>query len=825
MQHEPPTTDRETQLLREQQRDQQTDQQRDQQSQGNTTTGQSPNQQDHSQQPALTTSEATSPAQPPYVPANLTSADNAPADLQQKQQFQVPEQPDLQSIPQTDPLNHPGESTEMPGQAYPPAGTLNLQGKSEGTLLDDTMQELQLRSQPFTGPSAEGELFADEVTFSQINEIKQAIIKGDTVLVLTGEEGAGKTTLLKQLTRNSGTRLQFFSVKGGEKYTTHNLFSGILNAWKLTPPADFEDSTNEMLRALQANQERHTTVVLLLDDADLLPPKELHLLLATVQYFNGDEQLLRVILSAQPQFEAQLPQMLPQGLKLPYSVMQVEPMLASRAAPYIQLRLNQAGHFDEFPLSDKQVSAIANDASGYPGRINFLAAEALNEIYCPFTDSQTQSSKSSGFFSKFSRAGAGSSSSSGGIGKIAKALAALFGFGLIVAGIYSTTLKDKSGAENSVANNDSGDSQTAGNNTVTSNTAATSNVAANNSDFKTVETRPVVPKPATATDENVAGATATGDASRLEQVSTAGANAAANDTNANQPGATANSAAGATDAGNASAAAKQGQSGTAETELQAAASELSAALGNPTNSGRATATAANSTASPDANATTSNSAESTSTARPAIESTATTVTESTSPAADSTSTEAQAETQAETQAQAPSAETASQTDTTDQEANSAAIGDSDTTDTVAELPAATPASPTGASSEQTAEAAATETSADEVAANRESSSGDNVNGLESPNWVLLQDADQFTIQMSASTDRSDITRFLQAANLQKPTSIYSFKRGETTWYALVQGLYPNLGEARAAIKDMNKAAVKNQPWIRKIGSIQNSVKN
>ena len=354
----------------------------------------------------------------------------------------------------------------------PDLSMLQLEGKKEGSLSDYTMQQLQLRSQPFVGASAEGELFADEVTFSQISEIKQAIIKGDTVLLLTGEEGAGKTTLLKQLTRNSGARLQFFSVKGGEKYTTHNLFSGILNAWRLTPPSDFEESAKEMLLALQANHERNTTVVLLLDDADLVPTQELHLLLATVQYFNNSEEpLLRVILSDTPEFETRLPQLLPQGLKLPYSAMQVEPLLASRAAPYIQLRLNQAGHFDEFPLSEKQVSAIANDASGYPGRINFLTAESLNQIFSPFAAEETTTRTSAGFFAKLAN---------GKSRKAGKAILGLLGVGLIGAGIYKTVIQgQKNDTDSRVA-----DAAATG-------SASGSTTNQNNNNFTTVETRPV----------------------------------------------------------------------------------------------------------------------------------------------------------------------------------------------------------------------------------------------------------------------------------------------------------------------------------------------
>ncbi len=696
-------------------------------------------------------------------------------------------------------------ANDVPGVPY--SGTEQLAGKKEGSLSDYTMQQLQLRSQPFMGTSAEGELFADEVTFSQINDIKQAIIKGDTVLLLTGEEGSGKTTLLKQLTRNSGARLQFFSVKGGEKYTTHNLFSGILHVWKLTPPSNYEDSAKEMLLALQANHERNTTVVLLLDDSDLVPPKELHLLLATIQYFNSDEPLLRVIMSATPEFESRLPQLLPQGLKLPYSAMQVEPLLASRAAPYIQLRLNQAGHFDEFPLSEKQVSSIANDASGYPGRINFLAAETLNQIFSPFTDSDTSAPDKKGFFAKLQ---AGKSRKAG------KALLALLGIGLIGAGVYKTVIQDNLTSTNTDSN--------AANSTATQQNG--------NSEFTTVETRPITgnsnssgseSSSASPTVTNSVSATSGNDSNSepavaLEPVSsttTPAANGAGN-TTAQQTGA--DSTANTTSSREESASA----------ELKAAANELSVALGTSSETNSAEAVAEDKPAENVAADTNNNPAVNTDDSR--AENTAASNTTDNSDA-----TARQTESGNLTAAELPNQASESATPTGTNEARGANEDSDaevplaapetprDTTQTTAEEPATdtTTTSESDAAEETTQTAASSSEAADVNSANQTESAS--VNSLESPNWVLLQNADLWTIQLSASTDKKDIDRFLRNAGLEGPTSIYSFKRGEVTWYALVQGLYDGVGEAREAIAGMNSNAVKNQPWIRKIGSIQESL--
>ncbi|MDO6460552.1 AAA family ATPase [Granulosicoccaceae sp. 1_MG-2023] len=130
--------------------------------------------------------------------------------------------------------------------------------------------------------------------------------------------------------------------------------------------------------------------------------------------------------------------------------------------------------------------------------------------------------------------------------------------------------------------------------------------------------------------------------------------------------------------------------------------------------------------------------------------------------------------------------------------------------------------PKPAESTPAARESATETAAktdDKPASNAASTA------LESPNWVLMQGADQFTIQMIASSSRDEVERFLKAHELNTPNSIFSFARGNETWFALIHGLYPSIEDAQAAIRQLPEAVRTRHPWIRQIGRIQESLKN
>lgn len=613
-----------------------------------------------------------------------------------------------------------------------------VQTNAAGLLTDYAIQALQLRSQPFENGVMQGELFADEQTYAQINEIRQAVISGETLLLLLGEEGSGRTTLLKQLTHQSGQRLQYFSVRGGENYTTQNLFNGILDSWKLNPPAELEDTLKELIYSLQATQERNTIVIIMIDDVDRLPANELRLLLSSAEYINsGEDTLLRLVFSAHPEFENVIPDLLPEGSEMPYSALMIEPFHASRAAPYMEFRLNQAGFYEEFPFDERQVNAMANDARGLPGHINAIAAEALNNSYSPFP----QKSSRSGF----------SLAALGGGKRLGKILLGVCGLGLILAGLlYKSPQKSDPG-------------------------------------YEVVETKPVTGNPSAADNQQqltMPGETAT---------------AAAANTPAATQGETANTA-----ASNASAQ-------TESRAQQEAATETSSAETPDTKPAIATKPAADKTPAPDSGATavapsTANN-DDLKAAAAEINAAVAGTKEPKEPKEPKDS-----DTSSSTPADTKKPEEATKTDT----------ADTDSTKAVTAKPAnaETPVKESVDASNGTASSKpATK------ASNNSAAKPDTVNGIESANWVLLQDPKLYTVQMSASTDRPSVASFLRRGKLEAPNSIFSFQRNGKTWYALVHGLYPNIRDARAAIEKMSKAARSNQPWIREIGRIQQALKD
>jgi len=246
-------------------------------------------------------------------------------------------------------------------------------------LSDFALGELQLHQQPFTTEPDSGDTFVDGIAEAQLDDIKQALISGDDLLLVLGPEGSGKSTLLKQLGAKSGQRIQCFSVRGSERFSTANLFAGMIEAFKKQPPDDLKLMLDELIPCLQVMADHNTLGAVVLDDADLVSETELTKLLSGMLYLNSsDETLLRVTLAAPTEFEERIPELLPEGADLPYSSLAIDAFDKVRSAAYLDYRLQQAGLAEDFPFNDNEIATINEEAGGRPGLLHTVAARHLN---------------------------------------------------------------------------------------------------------------------------------------------------------------------------------------------------------------------------------------------------------------------------------------------------------------------------------------------------------------------------------------------------------------------------------------------------------------
>jgi len=568
-----------------------------------------------------------------------------------------------------------------------------------GLLSDATLSALQISQQAFASQQGQSEadhaLFSDEVTAEQLADIKQALITGDDLLLILGEEGAGKTTLLSQLGANSGLRIQCFAVKGSPRFSTMNLFAGMLEAFKRKPPETLKQILDELIPCLQTMVSRNTLSAIVLDDAHKVNETELTQLLSGMLYVNSqDETLMRVALAAPSDFENRIPDLLPEGADLPYSSLTIDGLSPHRASAYVAFRLAQSGFTGEFPFTEREMANLIDQSAGLPAALHIAVADDLNKRHGLIDDSlpaELMSQPEGAFL--HSR-----------LGKLALgAVATAF----IIAGIILFL--------------NPADEQNSDRYTVASQDAEETDDPAR--ELKLLKNEPVV-----LSDE---------DSGTENQPSTA----------------------------------------------------------------------------------------------PVPESPESMVPVASTPVVDERPDQAivpepipepmlvPLEETSEVAAAEPAPEPVPAPEPPPQpleEPASDAQPDATSSEPSTELVEAEPVQPEETAGESQESTDTTGTAA--IDATKAPGF------LESPNWILVQNPDQFTVQMSASTDRPSVENFLKRNPLNPPNSIFSFDRNGVTWYALVHGLFASIDEARQAVESMPPDALTNQPWIRSVGRVQSVLK-
>ncbi len=613
---------------------------------------------------------------------------------------------------------------------------------NNGVLSDAAMASLQLSHQPFISQQKAGVWFVDDTVQSQLEDIKHALISGDDLLLILGPDGAGKTTLLSQLGDNSGHRIQCFAVSGSNRFSTYNLFAGMLAAFHKPTPDDLKLLLDELIPCLQGMMSQNTLGAIVLDDAQNIPESELTKLLSGMLYINSaDETLVRVCLAGPTEFEERIAHLLPEGADMPYSTLAMEAFDKVRSKSYLEHRLSQAGALDASPFSDREIAKINQAAGGRPGALHTIAAEELNMrdpnyVAALPPELQTKTRK------------AGMLAGIPGTKLLLGALALC----MIVAGLFF--FKPKS--EDTVADNR----------------------------YKVQETRKIVPGSNAAVDDNSsqAGNSSGNSTGETDAAVTSSQSDSARNTDGNLGDSSDGSNVADTSNGNGNETVNTANNNTGADSNNATATNAASNNVSAANSASAGAGADNQAIS--------NAAE------------------TDNAAAEAAAAEAQAEADRLAQEKAAKEAEEKAAEAAAEKAAEQAIADARARQE-AEARAA-------AEAEEAAAKAAADAEAEALSAR--------IGKLESPNWILVQDPSLFTVQMIASTDSESVERFMARNNLEAPNSIFSFDRNGTIWHALVHGLYPTISAARAEIETMPESARNNQPWIRAVGRIQQSLK-
>ena len=217
-----------------------------------------------------------------------------------------------------------------------------------------------------------------------LSDLLWMIAQGKGFGILTGAVGTGKTLLcravLKNLREKANTALILQPILHGI-----DLLSTILQEFKVEVPGP-ESSKNQkgLLDALndfligEASKGRKSIV--LIDDAQRLPPDSLELIRLLSNIETEQKKLLQIIFVGQPELRATLdsPELLQLGQRLSVSPV-LRPLDEKNTSGYISHRIEKAGGASFLRFHPKAVRRVFEETAGVPRLINKLCEAVLRE--------------------------------------------------------------------------------------------------------------------------------------------------------------------------------------------------------------------------------------------------------------------------------------------------------------------------------------------------------------------------------------------------------------------------------------------------------------
>jgi len=204
--------------------------------------------------------------------------------------------------------------------------------------------------------------------------LRYGLNQGEGFIVITGDVGTGKTTLV----RNLFAELSDDDVLAAQMVTTQLEAEDTLRMVASSFGVEHEGASkatvlNRLERFLTEQSERGKRVLLVVDEAQNLPPMALEELRMLSNFQVGDRPLLQSFLLGQEEFRKTLQaDNLEQMRQRIIAAYHLTPLDADETKEYIEHRLRLVGWAGDPMLTDTAYADIHRNSYGIPRRINSL---------------------------------------------------------------------------------------------------------------------------------------------------------------------------------------------------------------------------------------------------------------------------------------------------------------------------------------------------------------------------------------------------------------------------------------------------------------------
>lgn len=214
-----------------------------------------------------------------------------------------------------------------------------------------------------------------------MNALQHAVLDEDGIIVVTGEVGSGKTMLCRMLAdrlRDSVVDLVYLA---NPSFGPREILASLVADWGLRVPTG-QPVVLSIQAALIERHRQGRRVVVLIDEAQSMPPDSLQEIKLLSNLETAQHKLLQIVLFGQPELDELLA--LPRLRQVRDRVVHrfvLPPLSEHEAMTYLEHRLRRAGWRGARLFRPKAAKRLATAAAGRIRAIHLLADKALLAAY------------------------------------------------------------------------------------------------------------------------------------------------------------------------------------------------------------------------------------------------------------------------------------------------------------------------------------------------------------------------------------------------------------------------------------------------------------
>nr|WP_298141629.1 AAA family ATPase [uncultured Pseudomonas sp.] len=214
-----------------------------------------------------------------------------------------------------------------------------------------------------------------------LNLLRVALAEGEGFIKITGEVGTGKTLLCRTLLNELDYQRYQIAYLPNPGLTPAGLRQALARELHITS-TDGATVLDALQRRLIELAAAGKSTVVLIDEAQALPPETLEALRLLTNLETQQAKLLQVVLFGQPELDETLARnefrQLRQRITFSY---RLRPLDVKDTTRYLQERLAVAGYRGEPLFSPAAVRRLVRGSGGIPRLLNILAHKALMAAY------------------------------------------------------------------------------------------------------------------------------------------------------------------------------------------------------------------------------------------------------------------------------------------------------------------------------------------------------------------------------------------------------------------------------------------------------------